>query len=613
MKSLHVACVWCAVVFAQDTRAQAVPGWVVIPVNEYSALRSRAYPSAPQPESALPLDATLTRVDYDLHLESGIATGRASITVDVLKDGWVRVAIPPGLLVREARIGPNLVSLTPAGKDGQLAAVLSHRGRSVLDLDVAFTVGGNAAEERLSLPAGVSGITRAAVTRAPQNNTEVKVQGGLLSEESPTHWLAFARGNEPLVFTWSRKAAEQPRAELPLRMRGTLTQLFGLGEDSTTLTADVALEVSQGLARQVRVAVPPNVTINQVPGATIADWDVKNGELTINLLEPVDRSVKFAINGETHLARDGDLEIPLLRLLDCERESGGAAVEVLGAGEIKDRKPQGMDPADAAELGSPVAARQSPSLAAFRLRAGNGTRSLHVTVARYAQQAVLTANVEEARYRLLLSVDGKMLVQARYALRSNQRTFMRMALPPGAAVWSSSLSGRPVHPGKAPDGSLLFPLEKGHAGEDAPLFTIEVLYLTRGNSWTPKGRADLPLPVLDLPVSRTGVMLFYPPQFRVTAQAGAFHEQAYEPPAADAWSVASPSASVTLNAPPATQALLDSYRDRSNARKAAAASPVRLTFPAVGPSLYLVSQLTGEGKPSTIALDYQKDRKGGVK
>src|SRR5262249_43554409 len=161
--------------------------------------------------------------------------------------------------------------------------------------------------------------------------------GGFVSEKSDMRWVAYARGSEPLIFAWHKKVEER-REELPLRLRGSLVQLFGLGEDSTALNAEVEIEVMQGAARQVRIAVPDIVTVNQVPGATIADWDVKGGELVVNFLDPVERTAKFAITGETRLPRDGTMDLPLLHLLGTERESGGVAVEVLGAGEIKESK-----------------------------------------------------------------------------------------------------------------------------------------------------------------------------------------------------------------------------------------------------------------------------------
>jgi hypothetical protein len=399
-------------------------------------------------------------------------------------------------------------------------------------------------------------------------------------------------------------------------MRGSLTQLFGLGEDSTSLNAEVEIEVVQGSARQVKIAVPDSVVINQVPGATVADWDVKAGELVVSFLEPVEQSVKFAIAGETRLAREGAISVPLLRLLETERDTGGAAVEVIGAGEIKNAKLQGLESVDAAELGPMVAGRESPSLAAFRWRTVAPVHALDIEVARYTQQAVLTANIEEARYRVLMTADGKTLVEARYAVRNNQRNFVRITLPPGTAVWSSSLGGRPVRPGQAPDGSLLFPLAKTRAGDEAPLFPIEIVYLGRGIEWSAKGRSTLALPVLDLPVSRTGLVLYYPPLFHVTPATGPFHAQTYERPESAVWSAAAPletGPASTQNTNAATQALVDRYRNRSNMRRAAEPLPTRLEFPAIGPTLYLVSELTGESKGPVIDLDYQKERKGGVK
>ena len=69
---------------------------------------------------------------------------------------------------------------------------------------------------------------------------------------------------------------------------------------------------SHGAARQAKIAVPDSVTINQVSGATVADWDVEDGRLLVTFLEPVEHSVKFTLGGETRLAREGPLAIPLL-------------------------------------------------------------------------------------------------------------------------------------------------------------------------------------------------------------------------------------------------------------------------------------------------------------
>src|SRR5262249_12365742 len=191
--SLSFALASCFVLFAAlaadaqtaaPSSSPATPGWVVIPVEEYKHLRAQAFPAERDPDPP-PVEATLTRVDYDLHVNGSgdLATGQASLTVDVVKDGWVRVPIPTCWRVREARLDGKLVSLDPGmqGKGGnQLSVVLSHPGRAVLLLDVALPVSAAAGEERIALPSTSSGVTRAAI-QLPRQGVDVKLAGGLLA------------------------------------------------------------------------------------------------------------------------------------------------------------------------------------------------------------------------------------------------------------------------------------------------------------------------------------------------------------------------------------------------------------------------------------------------
>jgi hypothetical protein len=644
---LMAALLICAAASSAQTASHA-PGWVVITIGDYRTLHAKAYPPDREPEGP-PVDATLTRVDYDLRIDGDLAAGRASLTVDVLKDGWVRVPIPAGLLVREAKLDGKLVSLVPgaAGKgSNQLAALLSRPGRAVLLLDIALPVVSTAGEESISLPSTASGVTRASV-RLPRQGVDIKLTGGLLAEKSEpgaeSKWLAYARGNEPLTFTWKRKT-EDHRSTQALRLRGSLTELTGLGEDTTTVVAEVNVEVTQGAAREVRISLPDKVTVNQVAGAMVADWEMKDGQLAVTFLEPVEQNAKFIVSGETRSPRDGQIEIPLLRLLNAERDTGGVAVEVLGAGEIKEFKAEGLENADATDLGEIVSSRQSTSLSAFRYRAGDAktTRSLTVNVARYTPQAVLMANVAEARYNVLITNEGKLLVQARYAVRNNQRNFLKITLPTGATLWSASLAGKPVRPGQSPDGSVLLPLEKAHAGEDSPEFAVEVVYISRGTAWNDKGQFKLALPTLDLPVSRTGLLVFHPPLFKVTVEIGSFRTEAYTDPTSAALnpppstSSAGPAYSVGLSAPPppappptpsagntvemtsvittnqiAEQKLVDNFRATLQGGKAAGILPIKVSFEGLGPSLFLVSELTGENQSPSTDLNYQREKKAG--
>jgi hypothetical protein len=602
---------------AQTAAASRTDGWVVIPVEEYRALRLRAFPPDRPPDPP-PVDAALTRVEYELRVDGDAATGEARLTVDVLKTGWVSIEIPQGLLVRAARVDgrPIPVIDTPAPH-----VLLSKPGRVVLSLDVVVPLRGVPGTETITMPASKGAVSRLGLI-VPRPDIDVTVTGGVLAERPATpagRWVAFARPAQSLTVAWKRRV-QDPRATQALKWRGIVTEWIGLGEETSPLNATVRVEVLQGLAPAVDVAIPDGVIVNQVSGAMVSDWDFRPGSLRVTFLEPISGHTAFSLAAEARVPRDGAVGVPLVRLPAAERESGGVAVEVLGAGEISDRKPRGLDAADPSELGEPVTGRDSPSMQAFKFRAQPVTaaRELTLTVARYTPQPVLVATVEEARYDALLEEEGKTLVRARYAVRNNQRAFLGITLPPGATLWSAAVANRPLRPGVASDGAMLLPLDKGRAGEETPPFVVELTYVQRTGSWADKGRTTLVLPSVDLPVARTGVTLHHSPRFSVSPEPGVFRcntdpgpftatlqeaadQIAMSPPAAEA------AAANEKRAATSEGDLIDQYRKDAGARAIAGPLPLTVPFPRFGASVFLMSELTAELTAPTLEFSYKRE------
>jgi hypothetical protein len=594
-------------------------GWVVLPLDEYKALREKALPAAavsPPP----PVDATLTRVDYDLRVDGETITGRARLTIDVLRDVWTRVQIPSGLLVRDARLDGQPVSLVGGSSPHVL---LSRAGRFVLALELALPLTASNGSESIALPPSPSPISTATLT-LPRSEVDVSVNGGFVTERTEagtdSRWTVLGRSNTALALSWKRKVVDR-RSEQPLRVRARVTQTVALGEESGQVAASVRVEVLQGLARELSLSIPTGLVVNEVNGATVGDWEVTSGVLRVRLLDPSASDSSFVISGEMRAPRDGAIAIPLVRMPSAERETGAVAVDVVGAGEIAEKQVRGLEPADPSELGDLVAGRESPSMAAFRMRplAGTDARSITVKVVRYTPQAVLVANVEEARYRTLVSEDGKLLVEARYAVRNNQRSFLKVVMPAGSTLWSADIGGRPVRPAMAEAGAILLPLEKGRAGpagEEAPTFVVGLVYFQGADrsAWLEKGRTRVDLPALDLPISRTGVELFYPPRFHVDPQAGPFRVEADPGPFAEALRqpVAPPAAldkSMQGDRGAAgLQALVDRFRNESGGRSVVGSLPVHVSFPAFGPSIFLASELTAEAGAPCIELVYRRTK-----
>src|SRR4051812_41366692 len=205
------AIVWCAVGGATGAFAQtAAPaeGWVVLPVDEYRALRDRAIPPAPQP-AAPPVDATLTRIDYDLRVDGDSVAGRALLTIDVLRDGWTRVQIPAGLMVRDARLAGQPVSLIGGPPPHVL---LSRAGRVVLALEIVVPLAASAGAESISLPASAAPMSRATIA-IPRAGVELTASGGFVADRGETanesRFTAFGRPNQALTLSWRRKVDDR--------------------------------------------------------------------------------------------------------------------------------------------------------------------------------------------------------------------------------------------------------------------------------------------------------------------------------------------------------------------------------------------------------------------
>jgi hypothetical protein len=68
-------------------------------------------------------------------------------------------------------------------------------------------------------------------------------------------WTALGRANQSLTFSWKRKADDR-RAEMPLRfVRGSPRRSVS-AKKSRTISSVVRVEVQQGLAREVSLAIP---------------------------------------------------------------------------------------------------------------------------------------------------------------------------------------------------------------------------------------------------------------------------------------------------------------------------------------------------------------------
>jgi hypothetical protein len=639
-------------------------GWVALTIADYLKLREQAHPR-PTPPAPPPVRATVSEAAYELTAGDGLATGTAELAIDVLDDGWVEIPLPPSLFVQAARLGGQPLAIAdgrgasggaPGGPPGPgtRRILLSRKGRALVTLDVAVAIGDAAGNESIQLPPAAGGLLRVSLT-VPRGDVAVVATGGSIVQrtgDAAAHRVtAHAAFGQGLGLSWSRRR-DSVGASQPARLRGQVQHVVGLGEEAALVTARVTLDVLRGGASAFTLRVPAGLIVNQVQGAHVADWDIQGGALTITLLDRIDRQTTVVVSGEFRPPASGRIDVPLLHLVDAERETGAVAVEVLGAGEVTRHEARGLDPTDPSELGDLLTGRLSPAIVAFRYRGDrpDAERALALTLTRYAPQEVLLAAVDEARYRALVSEDGKALVEGRLAVRNNQRSFLALTLPAGATLWSVAVDGRPVRPGTGPKGSVLVPLPKRRGGADAARVVVGLMYAARAAAWGPSGDWRLALPAVDLPVQQMGLTVKHSPRYRLTAMPSDFHVQPSEPPLSEALQLDTDRHAATMGVelkdqdlmagiapradrpspPAATPAepraeapgsrrrggqeeegqslggLVERFQREARGVRSIGTLPVLVAFPETGPGLYLAAALTAEGAAPTAAFSFKR-------
>jgi hypothetical protein len=389
----------------------------------------------------------------------GSPPGPAELAIDVLEDGWVDVPLPASLFVRAARLGGRPLPITdaPRARRRRLGG-RPHRVRNAAHPAVApatiarhprrrVPIAEVAGNEFIQLPPATGGLVRATLT-VPRAGVAIVASGGTIVERDTDaggpRVIAHAAFGQGLGLSWSRQR-ETAAASLPARLRGQLQHVVGLGEETALVTARVTVDVLRGGTAAFTLRVPPGLVVNQVQGAHVADWDVQGQTLTITLLDRIDRQVAVIVSGEFRPPASGRIDVPLLHLADAERESGAVAVEVLGRRRGHEARARGLDPTDPGDLGDLLSGRLSPAIVAFRYRGDrpDAERALALTLTRYAPQEVLLAAVDEARYRALVSEDGKALVEGPARRPQQPAQLPRAHAAVGATLWSVAVGRAP--------------------------------------------------------------------------------------------------------------------------------------------------------------------------
>ncbi|HOU94730.1 MAG TPA: hypothetical protein PLU22_26950, partial [Polyangiaceae bacterium] len=198
--------------------------------------------------------------------------------------------------------------------------------------------------------------------------------------------------------------------------------------------------------------------------------------------------------------------------LGVERVRGWIGVEARGnlelsAGTVADATPVDVRTLPPAILG----VTDQPLVLGYKYLGAKPAVAL--VAAEHPEVEVLVTLLDRTAARTTWNREGRRLTSVRYQIRNNRRQFLKLALPKGAELWSTSVAGRAVQPARAPDGRVMVPLVRSQQEGDAlASYELEVVYVENGPGADARGRGEFSaaIPVVDVPSTYVSWIVYSP-------------------------------------------------------------------------------------------------------
>ncbi|MDP2344902.1 MAG: hypothetical protein Q8O67_28410 [Deltaproteobacteria bacterium] len=315
------------------------------------------------------------------------------------------------------------------------------------------------------------------------------------------------------------------------KLYGETESLVSLTDDDVDVFAVVKLTILYASQQRFRVQLPAGYEVVSADGEgafqyTVAKPEVPGGPTVLvgETAFPIKQRYEISLRLKRPLsASERSLALPVLKLLDVERDTGFVAVEIPGKLSVGSASGDGLLAIDVRELPpSLVESSVSPIVKAFRYAGQREEAKLEL--ARYPEQALAAGGVDKVKATSVVTEDGRVMTDLAFTIRNNVQQYLSLALPEGALVRSAVLEGKPIKPSKDDAGRVLIPLVRSRAersGGGLKPFHVQLVYESELPPLGALGVRSLTLPQLDVPVSSLSWGIYVPARYVTSGLIGA--------------------------------------------------------------------------------------------
>ncbi len=510
--------VWMTASSPHPLRAQQVS----ISLDKFQKLWDQAHPKPPDPPIPIaPLAVESAQVRIAVGAESARLSTELAVVLDPAKPSDELLLALPGIgpLLSVSAVGCEATLDSPPGGANQGPAFLRLRGsgRHVITVESVLPVpldpDAVETERHLEMTWPAAAWVVGTVVAASGVERVEAAEGGAVRPDGTGRWqLVGDPGARISLRLFGQAAVVTPVAEEPLSLDVDTASALAVSRARRRVTAYLEAHVRGGrpeTLERLRIPMPAGYEVLSASGDRVADWEVKDGVLTIQLRRLTQRDLSVQVQ----LAADSAAEIDAPVLVPEGARTVRAARKIAIRANDGLLEPLGSQPLER------LAVEQLGGFArAFREAPGEPLRAdpvLPSPVWRVTWATggdVLTGQIDRLVVDVLLGDAGTAHYQL-WAEARNGDSSLTIGLPPGARLLSARRNGADVTPGRLPgasSGSEEWALPMV-VREDAQVAYLEALVAQSFPSQG--GRLTLPLPRFGIPASRVEVRLVVPPGF----------------------------------------------------------------------------------------------------
>lgn len=500
---------------AQPPRPQPAAGTVTLTLSEYGRLLDLA--ERPElPPDPPPIAAVLARGELRIRVADERATGTFTLEGEVFRTGVTKVPLVRDATLIDARLGNEPLPLL---RENQTAVALVSGPRSYsIALDWGAPLDLAPGRASFTVPVPPAGSV-SAVFELPGAPADVRVEPGAITGTTAAGTLTrveatLVPGSRTRV-SWSSRQTGTPPAARELRALADVKTLISVGEADVRMTTLLDITVLRGMAERLELKLPAGFAVTAASGGGLERADEQPGLLVLTLRNPAERRHQVLVSLEKSAADTRRLETAVPMLLAAERETGEIAVEAVGTMELTAHESDVLRRIDVREASAPLRSlARLPLLAALRYhRRAPEPPAVALDVVRFPDAPVIAAVADRATVTTLLTSEGRTLTEIALVMRNRAQPYVRVDLPADATMISAEVAGESVKLAHGSDG-VRVPLLRPGFRPNGP-YTVSFVYLHNGQPFARKGRAELTLPRMDVPVAVVTWEMFVPDRYRV--------------------------------------------------------------------------------------------------